>query len=104
MATVSAEIAERARKNASAILRAVAAVKQVRVAELLGVSETTVSRLLSEGEMDRIGQVLAACRLKVVPETDPTVDADLLQSLAVLAAHGAQNVAKPSGFGDLPKS
>lgn len=101
MAALSPAIAERSRKNATAIFRAIASTKQVRLAELLGVSEATVSRLLSEGEIERIGQLLAACRLKVVHEDAQTVEPELMQALSVLAARGAHHVATPSGFGEM---
>ena len=99
MAEVSPAIAERARKNTSAILRGLASVGQVRVAEHLNLSESTVSRM-KDGELDRLGALLAACGLKVVPQDAQTVDQELLRSLSILAARGAHNVAAPSGFMD----
>lgn len=101
MPTVSPAIAARARKNTSAILRALAAVGQVRVAEQLGISESTVSRM-KDAELDRIGELLAACGLKAVPVDLQLFEPERIQALQVLARIGVENAAVPSGFGELP--
>lgn len=100
MTTVSAAPAERSRKNLTAILKALSEVGQARVAERLGVSESTVSRM-KDTEIERMAAVLSACGLKVVPEDWRDVEPELLRALSVLAARGAQHVAQPSGFGGL---
>lgn len=58
---------ERSRKNLSSVLKALASAGQRRVAEALGVHESTVSKMKSEGEFDRFCLLLAECGLKVVP-------------------------------------
>jgi hypothetical protein len=64
MHALSPLIAERSRKNASAILRAFAAAGQNKVADLSGVSETLISRW----NVDQVAAVLAAAGVKVVPD------------------------------------
>lgn len=66
MAELSTSIAERSRKNHTTILRALAGVGQVRAAELIGVSESTVSRF-KDGGLEQAAALLAACGLKCVP-------------------------------------
>lgn len=111
MASVSADIAERARKNESAILRAFARVSQTRVATLLGVSDATVSRMSeprSEGGRERpsklaeIAQILAAAGLKVVAEDAEVFDVARIEALRTLARIGLDHAGTPSGFGELP--
>jgi len=58
---------ERARKNESVILQALAARGQDNVAREIGVSESTISRFKAQ-EIARLSQLLAVCGLKVVPE------------------------------------
>src|SRR3990172_4475792 len=103
MAEVSPSIAERARKNVSVILRALARVGQNRVADLMGLSESAVSRMAGE-RIEQMAQFLAACGLRVSDEKAPTVEPEVLRSLQVLAALGAQNAAAPSEFGVFDES
>lgn len=63
---VSANVGERSRKAHSLILQRIASVGQVRVAEDLGTSESTVSRFVNS-DLERTCQILAALGLKVVP-------------------------------------
>lgn len=79
---------DRARTNEAEILRALAAIGQCRVAEALDVSETRVSRWKSEGEIAKTADMLAVLGLQVVPVTNLTVEANVLEALRVLAAKG----------------
>lgn len=85
MATVSPLIDERARKNLATILRALASVTQVRVAELMGVHESSISRLKQE-DFTRMAAILAACGLKAVPEDQEVWEPGYLESLRHLLA------------------
>ena len=87
MSALSPTIAESARKNERTILRALAERSQVKVAELMGTSETTVSRF------DKIGMAafLAAAGLKAVPSDRVCLDPDYIQSLKVLAGVGLRS-------------
>lgn len=66
MAQLSPAIAENARKNERTILQAFARVSQSRIAEQLGVNDSTVSRF-KDGGLEQAAALLAACGLKVVP-------------------------------------
>lgn len=85
MATVSATILPRARKNETVILSALARVGQIHVSTALGVHESTISRAKSEGELDRIARLLAAMGLKVVPETYRCYPEEQIQAVLTLA-------------------
>ena len=100
MATLSPTIAARARKNFTAMLSALASVSQVRVAELLGVDASTVSRW-KESELERFAAFLAATDQKVVPSDSPTVAPDILKAMAKMAELGARRAGEPSSFGNL---
>lgn len=58
---------ERSRKNHAAILAGLARVGQVNVAAALGVHESKVSKMKSEGDLQQLSTLLAACGLKAVP-------------------------------------
>ena len=66
MTTVSSEVAERTRKAHSLVLQRLLSVGQVKIAERIGTSESTVSRHVNE-HLERACQILAAAGLKVVP-------------------------------------
>ena len=72
----------------------------MRVAELMGTHESTVSRL-KDGEIDRIGALLAACGLKVAPEGAALFEQATVRALQTLARIGVERAAEPSGFGAL---
>ena len=67
MPPLSGDLAERARKNLSVVLRRLATAGQAKVAESLGVSETTVSRMKSDGDLERVLTMLALLGVKCVP-------------------------------------
>ncbi len=87
MTEVSDFTAKKARKTQTALLQALAERSQTRVADLMGVSESKVSRLKSE-QLAEIAAFIAACGLKVVPETAQTYDEDYIKSLKHLAGLG----------------
>lgn len=63
---IETERRDRARRNETAMLNALARVGQVGVAESMGVSESKVSRF-KNAELAEWASFLAACGLKVVP-------------------------------------
>jgi len=85
---------ERARKNEMAILRGLAQAGQRRVAECMGVSETTVSRM-KEAEIGRVGRLLAACGLKAVPVTMRCYRPESIQALLTLAQERLAQIETP---------
>lgn len=68
----------------TSILKAMASVGQSKVAELIGVSPTTVSRL-KDDDLERLAAILAACNLVAHPRSFKSVDPDRLRALTVLA-------------------
>lgn len=66
MTQLSPSQAETARNNERAILHALAAVSQKKIAELSGVSESRLSRV-KDGGLEQYCAALAAMGLKVVP-------------------------------------
>jgi len=93
------EVSERARRNLSAILRALATVGQVRAAERMGVSESTLSRM-KDADLQRIADLLAACGLKVVGEDLKLYQPERIAAILELARLGIDRAAEPSEFGD----
>lgn len=95
MAELSPGLAERARKNETTVLRALADASQVRVAEALGVSEATVSRF-KDGGIQQAAALLAACGLKVVPDSMQCFAPDKVNALLVLARDHLAHIQQPS--------
>lgn len=99
---MDASIETLARRNHSEMLRAVASVTGARIAELIGVSGSTVSRLMApDGDMEKLAAYLAACGLRVVRADSKQVDSEHLRALTVLAARSIKLEAQTSGWGDL---
>ena len=92
------EIRGRANKNLSEILRAMRVAGQVRVAELMGCSESAVSRM-KDGTLPDLAALLAACGLKVVPESFKTYAPDRIAALTTLAREALSNDGPESAFG-----
>lgn len=85
---LSPQARESARKIEAVILRRLRSVGQVNVAEALGVSEATVSRMKGDGELARIANVLAALGVEVMEPGDRVVNASKLAALIALAEDG----------------
>lgn len=81
------------RKNETTILKALASAGQARLAELLGVSESRVSRWKSEGDIARTSEMLAHLGLKVVPVTVQCFDPQYVEHLRALAQLGLRHPA-----------
>jgi DNA-binding Xre family transcriptional regulator len=84
MPSVSNDVGINARKNLTAILQGIGKVKQVRIAEAIGKSEATVSRM-KDGELMMFARLLAVCGLKVVPEDMVVLDRRQIDALVHLA-------------------
>lgn len=84
MAPLSAAVAETARKNERAVLHALARISQTRVAESMGVSDSTITRL-KDGGIEQAALLLAACGLKVVPTGMRCFREDKVHALLTLA-------------------
>lgn len=91
-------ITDRTRKNHTVLLNAIAEVGQNRIADLLGESDTTISRF--KAELERCAAIMAAVGLKLVPEGRQYLGEEYLTALQTLAKRGIS--APPStSFGDL---
>lgn len=93
-------IRRQAQRNHSAILRGLAQVSQAKAADLIGTSEATVSRFKDVG-LEQAAALLAACGLKVVPESAQVLDAEYVKALKTMAGVGLGHEAKASDWGDL---
>ena len=95
-------IKDLARQNQAEMLRAIAATSQVRIAELVGISEATVSRWKDrEGELEKLAAFAAACGIRFVRSDVRHVDSEHLRALAVLAQRALRQDAQSSGWGEL---
>lgn len=105
MSTINPSIVEGMRRNRAAILRAMSAMTQARVAESMGISEATLSRMKDSvgdkpSDIDRLSSLLAACGLIAQPVTNQSITSEHLTALRVLARE-ALDTAPASGFGAL---
>lgn len=75
---------DRARKNHTAMLKALCTAGQSAVAGAIGVHESTVSRW-KDGELEKLSMFLSAVGLKVVPVNMHCYPPDEIEALKVLA-------------------
>ncbi len=105
MPQLSTDQLEIARKSHSQILSGLASVGQVNVARALELSESAVSKLKSEGDLERLSQLLSFLGLKVVPTKYRCEDPEYLAAMEMLAhryMESRQHKARPTlDFGDL---
>jgi len=94
MPAVSPDRTERARKNLTLILRRLASVGQVRIADGLGISEATVSRWKAE-EAEQCAAILALLGVKVVPEEMRCFDPQKIGAILDLAKAHLAEIEKP---------
>jgi hypothetical protein len=95
MSAVSPTPAERARKSAVTILRALQEPgRQVAIATAAGVSESTISRFKSE-QIDQFSLFLAHAGLKVVPTEMQCFHPDKIQALLTLAKDHLRAIERP---------
>jgi hypothetical protein len=91
MPPVDSLYVDRARKIESHVLRRLASVGQARLADELGISESRMSRIKSEGEIERFCSMLAVLGLKVVPESWQCSDPEFMRSLKYFARVGMEH-------------
>jgi predicted XRE-type DNA-binding protein len=95
MESVSGAIAERTRKNVTAILKQMAEVGQSRLAACLDVHESTVSKM-KDTQIEQIGKMLAVLGLTVVKadkEFFSVKEIDALLTLAKMSLDGVDSAA-----------
>lgn len=87
MQSVSMPPAERARKMQSLILqRTQRDATQVALATAMGVSESTVSRMLAPDHLDKLALMLARAGLKIVPLERVCVDRQMFDAMSCIAS------------------
>ena len=79
---------ERTRKNERTILKSLASLGQARLADLMGVSESLISKQKSEGQLAKTAEMLAHLGLKVVPDRMQCFDPEYVEHLRALAQLG----------------
>ena len=84
MPSMSNTLTELSRKNETQILRALAEHSQARIAEQLGVNDSTISRF-KDGGLAQASALLAACGLKVVKTDRICVDVRRYEAMCTLA-------------------
>lgn len=95
MSPLSPSPAERARKINSIVLQRVQRdASQVAIAAAMGVSESTISRLLSD-HLDKLALVLAHAGLKVVPVEMQCFPTDKVNALLTLARDHLATIERP---------
>jgi predicted XRE-type DNA-binding protein len=95
MPSASATPAARARKIVGTVLQAAQRdARQVAIATAMGVSESTVSRLLSD-HLDKLALVLAHAGLKVVPIEAQCFPPDKIAALLTLARDHLAAIERP---------
>lgn len=91
--------ADRARKNETIMLQALAAAGQNTVAIAMGVNESTISRF-KDGGITQAAALIAHCGLKVVPAGVQCFDPEYVASLRCLAEVGIRQQAPKLDFRD----
>src|SRR5262245_58765329 len=84
MPAVSGVDQERARKNQALILKHLAAVGQVRVAEAMQVHESTISKM-KNGDLEQFTKLLGVLGIKCVPNYAKCVDPKWLNAIIMIA-------------------
>lgn len=84
MSQSSTPLTELARKNERAVLQAFSRISQARIAEQMGASDSTVSRL-KDGQLEQFCLLLAACGLKAIPTEMQCFSRDKVHALLTLA-------------------
>ena len=82
--TPTPAVRETARRNEQRVLRGMIECRQVELAELLGLSEATISRM-KDGDIARFSLLLAAMDLKIVPMSARVYDPKVIAALTLLA-------------------
>lgn len=95
MSTLSEKQTARSRKNEAAILKALASAGQRNVADTIGVDESSISRMKSDGQVERFCQLLAVVGLKVVPDHMHCYEPKAIDALLTLAKDRLAQIEQP---------
>jgi hypothetical protein len=85
---------ERARKNHAAILHGISSVGQKPIAQFVGISEATLSRM-KDADFERLARILAKAGLKIVPEQMRCYREDVIGALLTLAQNHLDEIKSP---------
>jgi Bacteriophage CII protein len=101
MPEVSPSASDASRKIERAILHALAEHGQAHAASVMGVSESSVSRM-KDGQIEALSKLLAAIGLKVVPAQYKCLDPIKAQAMVTLYEAAMQRITNPVEllFGD----
>lgn len=92
--TEKARILEQlARKSLTLTLQTLAHVGQTEIARVLGISDSTISRIKSD-RLEEVVKVLAACGLKVVPHDYHGDHSEFMDAALVFACYGIKALRK----------
>jgi hypothetical protein len=94
MNEVSAMVNEMTRKIERVILHSLADTGQAKAATLMGLSESTVSRM-KDGQIHAICQLISACGLKVVPAKYKCLDPIKAQAMVTLYEAALARISNP---------
>lgn len=95
MPEVSIQLDSRARKNLASILNGLGRAGQTKVAEIIAKDESTVSKM-KDKELPQLARLLAACGLKVVPDTVKCYDPEFIGAVFYLARSNLSKLENPS--------
>jgi hypothetical protein len=95
MNPLSAADAEKSRKYHALALQRIASVGQKAIAERLDTSESTVSRLVNGGDLEKVVLVLAIVGLKVVPSEMKCYSSDTISALLNLTRDHLNSLETP---------
>jgi len=98
MSQASQPVAELARKNERAVLQAFSRLSQSRIAEQMGASDSTVSRM-KEGPLEQFCLLLAACGLKAIPTGMKCFSQEKVHALLTLARDHLVQMEHPEELG-----
>jgi hypothetical protein len=89
MTEVSADVLQAARKIQSLILQTLSSQGQGKVADMMGVNPSTITRIKDE-KIEQLALFLASLGLKLVTNSSNLYDAPYIAALTLLASRGLQ--------------
>ena len=91
MTEVSQDVRESARKIETTLRNRLAEIGQVRMADKLNVSESTIARW-KDAEIEKLALYIAGLMLKVVPSDANLIHADEVKAMRTLAMRGLRSM------------
>lgn len=88
---------ERSRKILALIFQRLSSAGQARVAEAVGVSESTISKMKA-GDLELVSRILSYCGLKVVPVEMRCFNPEKIGAILTLAKDNLANISGPEAL------